>query len=75
MLWQIQERNLGTKPLNLAKADWTVEDLKSGIQELMDGRYEESIREISKILREENGCKEAADVLEAYMDKRKRTIG
>lgn len=41
----------------------------------MDGRYEESIWEISKILREENGCKEAADVLEAYMDKRRRTIG
>lgn len=71
---QVQERNLGPKPLNLAKGDWTVEDIKSGIRELMDDRYVKSIREVSKILRQENGCKEAADVLETYMDKRRRTI-
>ena len=34
---QVQERNLGPKPLNLAKGDWTVEDIKSGIRELTDG--------------------------------------
>lgn len=46
-----------------------MEDVKQGIRELMDGRYEKNTREISEVLKSENGCK-AADILETYMNKR-----
>ena len=66
---QIAERGLGPKPVNIHSGKWTKDEIKKGLTELQNGKYSDNARMIGEILRAENGCKNAADVLENYFKR------
>lgn len=67
---QIAERGLGPKPLNIHSGKWTSDEIKQGLIELQKGKYSDNARVFGEKLRSENGCKNAADVLENYLESK-----
>lgn len=65
----IYENGCGPKPLYIRKKMCSKEQIKAALMELADGRYEQRVKEISARIRQENGCKTAADMIEEWYDK------
>ena len=61
---QVAERNLGPAPVDIHSGKWTYGDIKNGLLELKNGKYTETAKVFGERFAKENGCKNAADVLE-----------
>ena len=64
---QIAERNLGPAPVDIHSGKWTQEQIEHGLLALKNDVYSDSARHFGETLRQENGCKNAADVLESLI--------
>lgn len=64
---QVNERGLGPKPVNIHSGKWKKQEIKEGLLALQNGQYEATAKQFGTQLRQENGCQNAADILEAYM--------
>lgn len=60
----IHENGCGPAPLYIRKKMCTKEQIIAALLELDSGRYEKNAKEMAARLRQENGCKRAADILE-----------
>ncbi|MCR4611713.1 MAG: glycosyltransferase [Lachnospiraceae bacterium] len=60
--------NCGPIPLYIRKCLCSVEDIREALIDLVSGRYDESVKEISAKIRKENGLQEAANAIEEYVD-------
>lgn len=60
----IHENGLGPKPLYIRKKLCTKQQIMEALAELLDGRYAQRAQEISQRVRQESGCRTAADLLE-----------
>ena len=59
----------GPAPLYIRKRLCTVDEIKASLNDLISGKYDKEAHEASKGILEENGVKEAADAIEAYINK------
>lgn len=60
----IYENGIGPKPLYIRKKLCTKQQIKDALLELTDERYERKAEEMSQKIRQEEGCRLAADILE-----------
>ena len=60
----VQRLGLGPAPIDQEHGKWTAEDLARGIEAIRSGRYGAACAAMSRSLAEENGCANAADILE-----------
>ncbi len=61
---QVAERHLGPAPVDIHGGKWTYSDIKNGLLELKNGKYTETAKAFGEKFAKENGCKNAADVIE-----------
>lgn len=63
----IHEKGLGPEPLYIRKRLCTKQQLKEALLKLDSGIYKERAEELSERLRQEEGCRQAADRIEEYV--------
>ncbi|MBR1930465.1 MAG: glycosyltransferase family 1 protein [Lachnospiraceae bacterium] len=63
----IHENGCGPAPLYIRKKLCSKAQLKSALLDLASGRYDRRAGELSALLRRENGCKDAADIIEHFL--------
>lgn len=66
----IHENGMGPKPLYIRKKLCTKQQIKDALMELADGRYEKRAKEISEKIRQEQGCRAAADIIDTMAGRR-----
>ncbi|MBQ3664933.1 MAG: hypothetical protein II919_02355 [Lachnospiraceae bacterium] len=59
----------GPEPLYIRKRLCTVDEIKASLNDLVSGKYDNGALDASKEILEENGVKDAADAIEAYIRK------
>lgn len=59
----------GPAPLYIRKRLCTVDEIKDSLKDLVSGKYDKGAHETSKSILKENGVIEAADAIEAYINK------
>lgn len=62
----IQENGCGPAPLYIRKKMCTQKELKAAMQDLVSGRYEKKAAELAARIRKEDGCRQAADIIEQH---------
>ncbi len=59
----------GPAPVYIRKRLCTIDEMKAALHDLVSGKYDNGALDASKEILEENGVKEAADAIEAYIRK------
>lgn len=59
----------GPAPLYIRKRLCTVDEIKASLNDLISGKYDKGALDASNKILEENGVKEAADAIEAFINK------
>ena len=59
----------GPAPLYIRKRLCTVDEIKDSLKDLISGKYDKGALDASNKILEENGVKEAADAIEAFINK------
>ena len=58
----------GPAPLYIRKRLCTVDEIKNALEDLVSGKYDWGAAEAAKEILKEDGIREAADAIEAYID-------
>lgn len=65
----VQELGIGPHPLYIRKKLCSKKEIKQGLEELVSGRYDQRAKELSFLIRKENGIDEAIHSIEKYVNE------